>query len=250
MKTSLRKIRVTRPSAGLPRYPQPARPSVPAAPHAKKRVLVVEDQSAVCDLVAEMIATHPKCELAGKGCDGLSAIELALRLKPDILVLDVIMPGVGGIEILRRLGGSLPSMKVLIFSGKQEPHIVRALMQAGIHGFVNKNGPLSELRKALEALALGNTWFNEDFSRTVRQALAAPSFLGDGMIDQLTPREREIAVLIAQSHSSKEVASRLHISIKTAENHRANLMRKLGVRDVAGLVRFVVRQGLVDPASE
>jgi DNA-binding NarL/FixJ family response regulator len=139
---------------------------------------------------------------------------------------------------------------MLIFSGKQEPHIVRALMQAGIHGFVNKNGPLSELRKALEAISLGNTWFNEDFSRTVRQALASPSHLGEGMIDLLTPREREIAVLIAQSHSSKEVAGRLCISIKTAENHRANLMRKLGVRDVAGLVRFVVRQGLVDPAAE
>ena len=229
---------------------QPAKPHAPAAPDAKKRVLVVEDQSAVCDLVSEMVQSHPKCVSVGTASDGLSAIELALRLKPDILVLDVIMPGVGGIEILRRLGGSLPATKVLIFSGKQEPHIVRALMQAGIHGFVNKNGPLSELRKALEALALGNTWFNEDFSRTVRQALASPSHLGEGMIDQLTPREREIAVLIAQSHSSKEVAGRLHISIKTAENHRANLMRKLGVRDVAGLVRFVVRQGLVDPAAE
>ena len=245
MKTSLRKIRVSRPT-----FPLPKKPAALPTPEGKRRVLVIEDQSAVCDLVAEMIHAHPRCDLAGKGSDGESAVELALQLRPDILVLDVIMPGVGGIEVLRRLGGSLPAMKVLIFSGKQEPHIVRALMQAGIHGFVNKNGPLSELRKALEALSLGNTWFNEDFSRTVRQALASPSFLGDGMIDQLTPREREIAVLIAQSHSSKEVAGRLHISIKTAENHRANLMRKLGVRDVAGLVRFVVRQGLVDPASE
>jgi len=250
MKTSLRKIRVTRPSAGVPSYPQPFKPSGADGTLAKKRVLVVEDQSAVCDLVSEMVQSHPRCVSVGTASDGLSAIELALRLKPDILVLDVIMPGVGGIEILRRLGGSLPAMKVLIFSGKQEPHIVRALMQAGIHGFVNKNGPLSELRKALEAIALGNTWFNEDFSRTVRQALASPAHLGEGMIDQLTPREREIAVLIAQSHSSKEVAGRLNISIKTAENHRANLMRKLGVRDVAGLVRFVVRQGLVDPAAE
>ena len=249
MKTSLRKIRVSRPTA-YSTVPLPKKPSIFSAPEGKKRVLVIEDQSAVCDLVAEMVHVHPRCDLAGKGSDGESAVELALQLRPDILVLDVIMPGVGGIEVLRRLGGSLPSMKVLIFSGKQEPHIVRALMQAGIHGFVNKNGPLSELRKALEALSLGNTWFNDDFSRTVRQALASPSFLGDGMIDQLTPREREIAVLIAQSHSSKEVAARLHISIKTAENHRANLMRKLGVRDVAGLVRFVVRQGLVDPASE
>ena len=250
MKTSLRKLRVTRPSAGVPSYPQPFKPSGADSSLAKKRVLVVEDQSAVCDLVSEMVQSHPRCVSVGTASDGLSAIELALRLKPDILVLDVIMPGVGGIEILRRLGGSLPAMKVLIFSGKQEPHIVRALMQAGIHGFVNKNGPLSELRKALEAIALGNTWFNEDFSRTVRQALASPSHLGEGVIDQLTPREREIAVLIAQSHSSKEVAGRLNISIKTAENHRANLMRKLGVRDVAGLVRFVVRQGLVDPAAE
>jgi DNA-binding NarL/FixJ family response regulator len=250
MKTPLRKLRVTRTPTGLTTHPQIFKPATPVGNLTKKRVLVVEDQSAVCDLVAEMIQSHPRCVSVGTASDGLSAIELALRLKPDILVLDVIMPGVGGIEILRRLGGSLPFMKVLIFSGKQEPHIVRALMQAGIHGFVNKNGPLSELRKALEAIALGNTWFNEDFSRTVRQALASPSFLGDGMIDQLTPREREIAVLIAQSHSSKEVAGRLHISIKTAENHRANLMRKLGVRDVAGLVRFVVRQGLVDPASE
>ena len=245
MKTSLRKIRVSRPT-----FPLPKKPAAPATPAGKKRVLVIEDQSAVCDLVAEMVHAHPRCDLAGKGSDGESAVELALQLRPDILVLDVIMPGVGGIEVLRRLGGSLPSMKVLIFSGKQEPHIVRALMQAGIHGFVNKNGPLSELRKALEAIALGNTWFNEDFSRTVRQALASPSFLGDGMIDQLTPREREIALLIAGSHSSKEVAHRLGLSIKTAENHRSNLMRKLGVHDVAGLVRYLIRQGLVDPTNE
>ena len=249
MKTSSPKIRVSRPSVGRIALPLANRTDAPAA-DAKKRVLVVEDQSAVCDLVSEMVQSHPRCVSVGTASDGRSAVELALQLRPDILVLDVIMPGVGGIEVLRRLGGSLPSTKVLIFSGKQEPHIVRALMQAGIHGFVNKHGPLSELRKALEALALGNTWFNEDFSRTVRQALASPSHLGEGVIDLLTPREREIAVLIAQSHSSKEVAARLDISIKTAENHRANLMRKLGVRDVAGLVRFVVRQGLVDPAAE
>jgi DNA-binding NarL/FixJ family response regulator len=250
MKTPLRKIRVTRPVAGPIVSASPKKPAAPVSTHDRKRVLVIEDQSAVCDLVAEMVHAHPRCVSVGTASEGLSAVELALELRPDILILDVIMPGVGGIEVLRRLGGSLPGMKVLIFSGKQEPHIVRALMQSGIHGFVNKNGPLSELRKALDAVALGNTWFTEDFSRTVRLALASPSHLVEGAIDQLTPREREIAVLIAKSHSSKEVAHHLSISIKTAENHRANLMRKLGVRDVAGLVRFVVRQGLVDPTAE
>jgi hypothetical protein len=106
MKTSLRKIRVTRSPALPTSYPQPFKPSGSASPQAKKRVLVVEDQSAVCDLVSEMVQSHPRCVSVGTASDGLSAIELALRLKPDILVLDVIMPGVGGIEILRRLGGT------------------------------------------------------------------------------------------------------------------------------------------------
>lgn len=216
----------------------------------QKRVLVVEDQSAVGDMIAEVVQSLPGCIPIGTATDGVSAVALALRLRPDILLLDVVMPGVGGIEVLRRLKAGLPDMKVLVFSGKQEPHIVRGLVQAGIHGFVNKQAPLSELRNAVAALTLGNNWFNEDFSRAIRQALASPSHLGEGLIDLLTPREREIAVLIAQSYSSKEVAARLNISIKTAENHRANLMRKLGVRDVAGLVRFIVRQGLVDPALE
>jgi len=101
MKTSLRKIRVSRP-ATRPAFPLDKKPPSPAATEGKKRVLVIEDQSAVCDLVAEMVHAHPRCDLAGKGSDGESAVELALQLRPDILVLDVIMPGVGGIEVLRR----------------------------------------------------------------------------------------------------------------------------------------------------
>ncbi len=244
-----RKIRVSRPAA-YPAFPLPKKPVPPSAPAGRKRVLVIEHQSAVCDLVSEMIHAHPRCDLAGKGTNGASAVELALQLRPYILVLDVIMPGVGGIEVLRRLGGSLPFMKVLIFSGKKEPHIIRSLVQEGIHGFVHKTDPLSEFRRAVDSLANGQPWFSENFDRTVREALATPANHADSMLDQLTPREREIAVLITRSHSSKEVAGQLQISIKTAENHRANLMRKLGVRDVAGLVRFVIRQGLVDPTGD
>ena len=247
IKTPLRKSRVTRTTAIPTCFPRPLRPLEAAM---KKRVLIVEDQAAICEMVAETINAQARCRVIGTAADGTAAIEMALRLRPDILVLDVLMPGISGIEVLRRLGRSLNGMRVLVFSGKQEPHIVRALIQEGVHGFVNKHGSLGELRLAIDALAQGRTWFNEDFSRTVREALANPAHQGEGIIDLLTPREREIAVLIARSHSSKEVAGRLEISIKTAENHRANLMRKLGVRDVAGLVRFIVRQGLVDPAAE
>lgn len=247
MKSPVRKNRITRQASVPVVSPRPLRP--PEA-EMKKRVLIVEDQAAICEMVAETINAHARCTVIGTAPNGTAAIEMALRLRPDILVLDVLMPGISGIEVLRRLGRSLHGMRVLIFSGKQEPHIVRALIQEGVHGFVNKHGSLSELRLAIDALAQGRTWFNEDFSRTVREALANPAHLGEGIIDLLTPREREIAVLIARSHSSKEVAGQLDISVKTAENHRANLMRKLGVRDVAGLVRFIVRQGLVDPTAE
>jgi DNA-binding CsgD family transcriptional regulator len=96
----------------------------------------------------------------------------------------------------------------------------------------------------------GGTWFDDAFGETVRAALANPRLQADRLIDLLTPREREVALLIAHSHSSKEVATRLGLSIKTAENHRSNLMRKLGVHDVAGLVRYLVRQGLVDPTQD
>jgi DNA-binding NarL/FixJ family response regulator len=210
----------------------------------KRRVLVVEDQTSICDLISEMVQSHPHCELSGSCTDGETAVSLSLQLRPDILLLDLIMPGVGGIEVLNRLSGILPNMKVLVFSAKQEPQAIRAILKAGIHGFVNKNSPLSELRKALEAIALGNNWFNEAFSVTVREAVGSPSSLDLMLVDHLTNREMNIAVLIASSHSSKEIAGKLDISKKTVENHRANIMRKMGVHDVAGLVRLVVLQGL------
>ncbi|GBL43833.1 hypothetical protein LBMAG55_15670 [Verrucomicrobiota bacterium] len=103
---------------------------------------------------------------------------------------------------------------------------------------------------ALGFIAEGNTWFNNHFSKSVRDALAKPGTHADPMIDLLTPREREIAVLLAKSHTGKEAAAKLNIRTKTAENHRTNLMRKLGVHDVAGVIRYVVRQGLYDPSGE
>lgn len=242
---------------GHPRRPNSAKPTIAGSSshecadktQIKKRVMVVEDESAVCELLAELVDSHPNCILAGRCADGNVAAALALKLRPDILVLDVVMPGVTGIEILREVSENIPSMKVLVFSAKQEPHIVRSLMQIGIHGFVNKNGKLSELRQALSALSLGNTWFSDNFNNSIRDALNSPASPDEIAIASLTKRELEIVALIAKSYSTKEVASALKISIKTAENHRANLMRKLGTRDVAGLVRFAIRQRLVDSSE-
>ncbi|GBL26990.1 transcriptional regulatory protein MctR [Verrucomicrobiota bacterium] len=231
--------------------PRPSLRPIPLPPpDGRKTVVIVEDQTAIRELTTEMLETRGTYRILGTAADGNQGLDMVLKLRPDILILDVMMPGLSGIEVLRRIGRNLPKMRILVFSAKQEPQVVRGLIQEGVHGFVNKNSPLSDLRKALDEIAKGNTWFNDHFSKTVRDALAKPSTQADSMIDLLTPREREISVLIAQSNSSKEVAAKLNISIKTSENHRANLMRKLGVHDVAGLVRFAIRHGLVDPATD
>ena len=242
MKTSLKDNFKKKPRDSAP-------PPLPVA-DLRKTILIVEDQAAIREMITEVLKSYNQFKIVGAAAEGQAAVELALRLRPDVLLLDVLMPGLSGIEVLRRLNKSIPRMRVVVFSAKQEPQIIRGLIQEGMHGFVNKNSSLSELRQALDKVSQGENWYNDTFSQTVREALAKPNSHADSMIELLTPREREITVLIARSHSSKEVASQLSISLKTSENHRANLMRKLGVHDVAGLVRFAVRHGLVDPSID
>jgi DNA-binding NarL/FixJ family response regulator len=237
------KIRVSRPAAvrGV------ATP--PAAP-ATLRLVIVEDQAAIREMIAELLGQASGQQVVGAAASGPEGLEMVARSQPDLVVLDIQMPGMGGIEFLRRLRRTSQGTKVLVFSARQEAHVIRNLVQEGIQGYVNKSQTLTALRQAVAKVGAGGNWFDESFGQIVRDALANPRIQSDRLVEQLTPREREIALLIAGSHSSKEVAHRLGLSIKTAENHRSNLMRKLGVHDVAGLVRYLVRQGLVDPTNE
>lgn len=235
------KIRVSRPTSQR---------ATPPAPPSNVRLVVVEDQAAIREMIVELLGNQPGHEVVGAAATGAEGLEMVARLKPDLVVLDIQMPGMGGIDFLRRLRRGTQQAKVLVFSARQEAHVIRNLVQEGIQGYVNKSQSFKELRQAVAKVAQGGNWFDEAFGQTVRDALANPRIQSDRLVEQLTPREREIAMLIASSHSSKEVARRLGLSIKTAENHRSNLMRKLGVHDVAGLVRFLVRQGLVDPTNE
>jgi len=214
-----------------------------------KSVVVVEDQTAICELIIEMLEARGAYRVLGSTADGHEGLALAKQLKPDILILDILLPGISGLEVLRQLHDTQPDLKVLIFSAKSEKQIARGLLKAGVRGYVPKSARLSELRQAVDAVAAGDTWFSETFQKAMADALTAPESDVDAKGATLTDREKEIAVLLAKSYSSKEVAVKLDISAKTVENHRTNLMRKLGVHDVAGVIRFVVRQGLYDPTE-
>jgi DNA-binding NarL/FixJ family response regulator len=214
-----------------------------------KSVVVVEDQTAICELIIERLEARGAYRVLGSTADGHEGLALAKQLKPDILILDILLPGISGLEVLRQLHETQPDLKVLIFSAKSEKQIARGLLKAGVRGYVPKSARLSELRQAVDAVAAGDTWFSETFQKAMADALTAPESDVDAKGATLTDREKEIAVLLAKSYSSKEVAVKLDISAKTVENHRTNLMRKLGVHDVAGVIRFVVRQGLYDPTE-
>ena len=214
-----------------------------------KSVVVVEDQTAICELIIEMLEARGIYRVLGSTADGNEGLALAKQLKPDILILDILLPGISGLEVLRQLHGTQPDLKVLVFSAKSEKQLARGLLKVGVRGYVPKSARLSELRQAVDAGAAGDTWFSDSFQKAMADALTAPESDVDAKGTTLTEREKEIAILLAKSFSSKEVAVKLDISAKTVENHRTNLMRKLGVHDVAGVIRFVVRQGLYDPSE-
>ena len=214
-----------------------------------KSVVVVEDQTAICELIIEMLEARGVYRVLGSTADGNEGLALAKQLKPDILILDILLPGISGLEVLRQLHGTQPDLKVLVFSAKSEKQLARGLLKVGVRGYVPKSARLSELRQAVDAVAAGDTWFSDSFQKAMADALTAPESDVDAKGATLTEREKEIAILLAKSFSSKEVAVKLDISAKTVENHRTNLMRKLGVHDVAGVIRFVVRQGLYDPTD-
>ena len=212
-------------------------------------IMIIEDQTVVREMLMHLIEEQLKYAVVATAATGKEGIELALQHQPDILILDIKLPDISGVEVLYRLKNNYPDIKILVFSGKIEGKIARCLVRDGVRGFVSKNEPISRFKTALEMIAQGETCFSTEFNDALITALKNPEVTVDQMAMMLTDREREVAVMIAKSFSSKEVAVALNISVKTAQNHRTNLMRKLNVHDSAGVIRFVIRQGLYDPCE-
>jgi len=208
------------------------------------RLVIIEDQTAIREMMGVILALDKNFTLVGQCGDGLEGLEMCLEQKPDVVVLDAKLPSLNGVELLRRLTKKLPSLRVLVFSGYENPVMVRQMLEAGAHGFVEKTAGFTEFKKGLEAIAMGGTYFGPAIASVLRTVVANPE--SGRSPDFLTEREREILQLVAEGNSTKEIAARLGISAKTVGNHRTNLMRKLNIHDVASLTRHALEQGVVD----
>ena len=213
-----------------------------------KRVAIIEDQTAIREMVSQAVLDPEEFQVVIGTGDGQVGLDKCLELKPDFVILDVMLPNLNGTDILRHFSKELPDCRVLIFSGYQSPGLIRELLQAGAHGFVEKSAPLTELRKGVEIVSSGGSYFGPEVASLLREAMADPKSNESG-VSILTRREREILRLIAESNSTREIAEKLSISVKTAENHRTNLMRKLDLHDVASLTRYAINNGLITIGS-
>lgn len=208
-----------------------------------KRIVIVEDHTAIREMLAEILRFDPAYKIIGECGDGLTACQLCLDLEPDLIVLDARLPGLSGVDVLRKISKPLKATRVMVFSAYETPALVREMLEAGAHGFVEKTAGLSEFKKGLETIAKGGTYFGPGVAALLRTVVANKT--ADSGIEALTEREREILKLVAESHSTKEIARKLEISVKTVDNHRTNLMRKLDLHDVASLTRFSLEVGLI-----
>jgi DNA-binding NarL/FixJ family response regulator len=208
------------------------------------RLVIIEDQTAIREMLVEILALDKNYQLVGQSGEGQEGLQVCLDLKPDVLVLDAKLPGMNGVELLRRLSKRLPSTKVLVFSGHENPVVVREMLEAGARGFVEKTAGFLEFKKGLATVAGGGTYFGPAIAAVLRNVVAHPETASSP--DFLTEREREILQLVAEGNSTKEIASKLGISAKTVDNHRTNLMRKLDIHDIASLTRHALEMGILE----
>lgn len=209
------------------------------------RVVLADDHTLVRAGLRKLLESIPDIEVVGEADDGLALLAMAEQLQPDLVLMDISMPGLNGLEATARLGKTWPTIRVLILSMHQNEEYVRQALRHGAAAYLLKDAATQELELALKAVLRGETYLSPAVSRGVLNDYLQ-RLRGDGPAGVLlTPRQREVLKLIAQGQSTKEIARGLELSIKTVESHRSQLMKQLDVHEVAGLVRYAMRTGLV-----
>jgi len=222
------------------------------------RAVIIEDETVFRQMLAMALGRVRGLVVAGEFTDGRTGLEFCLREKPSLLVVDLFLPGMHGLEVVREVRAKLPATRILVLTGHPDGDLPGRLIGQGVHGFVDKSAPLNYVLQAVESVMNGGMFFAAHvppkaaeqgkgpvLPRVPPSVKAGPPSPSLEAVQALSTRELEVARFVAEGFSSKEIASRLNLSVRTVEKHRANIMDKIGVREVASLVRWCIQSGIV-----
>ncbi len=212
------------------------------------KILVADDHPVVRRGISSCLARQEHLEIVGEAADGYETLQKARDLAPDIILMDIHMPQMNGLAVTELLRKERPEIKVLILSMHSDADYVLRIIQSGAQGYVLKVAPTEELVRAIETVSAGETYFSSDVARIALNQFVRGG--GEAGAAQLTNREREVLVQIAEGRSNKEIASQLGVGVRTVETHRERIMRKLDIHTVAGLTKFAVAKGLINIGPE
>ena len=209
------------------------------------RLLLADDHTIVRQGLVSMLEDTGECRVVAEAADGYEALALAAQTLPDIVITDLSMPRLSGLEVVKRLRQTQPATPALVLTVHEEDEYILPVLRAGAQGFLNKDTTVAELRTALQAIRHGRPYLGARASRALAARQRPATGGDDGPLASLTPREREVFHLIVQAKTTKEIARTLDIGVKTAENHRLRMMDKLGLHSAAEVLRFAARRGLL-----
>jgi DNA-binding NarL/FixJ family response regulator len=213
------------------------------------RILIADDHEVARRGIRSLLEAHPGWQVVGEASNGRDAVNFAVQLKPDVALLDIGMPSLNGLDATRQILAVAPEIRVLILTMHDSEQVVREVLAAGARGFLLKSDAGRDLVSAVEALQFRRTFFTTKVAQLVLEGYLHPASENDQPSRSvLTPREREVIQLLAEGKTTKEVATTLNLSVKTAETHRTNLMRKLDLHSVVDLTLYAVRNGIVHVA--
>ncbi len=211
----------------------------------KTRILLVDDHKILRDGICSLVKGYDDMEVVGEAADGRTAIRLAKELSPDIVIMDISMPDLNGIDATRKIIADNSSVKIIALSMHYDKQFVSEIFKAGASGYLIKDSAFDELEHAIRIVMDGKTYINPQIASLVVESLVSQSSPSSHQaFSLLTEREREVLQLIAEGKSTKQIANDLHVSAKTVESHRRQVMGKLNIRNVAELTKYAIREGL------
>ena len=214
----------------------------------KVKVLIADDHQIVREGLRAMLETEPWIEVVGEAEEGRTTLRLARELTPDVIIMDLAMPDLNGIEATRQIVAEFPKVKVIALSMHNDRRFVLNMFKAGAKGYMIKDCAFKDLAHAIRVVVDNQTYLSNEIADIVLKGyLASATFGQSSAFDLLSPREREVLQLLAEGKTSTQIAETLHVSVKTVETHRAQLMAKLEVKSIAELTKYAIREGLTTP---